>query len=196
MAEKRKRSKFGLKKDLAKLMNVTPQTVTSWIKSGKCDDLIRKKDGKVNLTKAAEVLPGRIAPKQQASINARWGKEQQAPPPDTPATEAEVQDYLNESIGDLARLSISELQRRNELEKLLLAQIRRKKEDNELIDAAGAKKAAHEAGKHIKDQCTAIADRCAPLVAVEPDSFECKQIIIKEINYVLENLSKVLEVRQ
>ncbi|MFW5931183.1 MAG: hypothetical protein ACOCQI_05460, partial [Desulfosalsimonas sp.] len=160
----------------------------------KLKGLIRKKDGKVNITKAKKELSNRIAPKQQQSINARWGKNQIKQKVEAPATEEEVEGYLNETIGDLAKLDIYELQRRNELEKLLLAQIKRRKESGELMEAEGAQKAAFEAGKAIKEQLAAIADRTAPLVAAESKDFECKQIIMKEIGYILESLSKLLEV--
>jgi len=61
------------------------------------------------------------------------------------------------------------------------------------VDAAAVEKKAFEAGKTIKESCVAIADRTAPLVAAEDDSFQCKQILLQEINYILESLSKLLE---
>jgi len=118
-------------KQLADEMGVTPQTITAWKKAGKLKGLIR--NGRVNKDKALETLPGRIAPKQQQSQNIRWGKEQK-PPAQNPETEDEVKTYLDETIGDLARLDIYELQKRNELEKLLLQRIKRKKEEGELIE--------------------------------------------------------------
>lgn len=188
-------NRYGTQRQLAKEMGVNETTICKWKSAGKLKGLIRKKDGKVNITKAKKELPGRVAPKQQQSQNIRWGKEKKQPPDEkAPETEEEIRSYLDESIGDLARLSIFELQRRNELEKLLLAQIKRRKESGELVDAAAVEKKAFEAGKTIKESCVAIADRTAPLVAAEDDSFQCKQILLQEINYILESLSKLLEV--
>ena len=45
-------------------------------------------------------------------------------------------------------------------------------------------------GRLIKQRLTAVPARIAPLVAVLNDHFECEQTIKKEINQVLEELSK------
>ena len=145
----------------------------------------------MNITRALKELPGRIAPKQQQSQNIRWGKGNGRPrDAKLDATKEEVKTYLDEAVGGLLDLDIYELQRRNELEKLLLAQIKRRRESDEVVDAEEVATAAFNAGKLVKEQCLAIAERVAPLVAAESDMFECKQILLKEINFVLESLSK------
>jgi hypothetical protein len=190
-----KKTEWGTQAELARRMNVSPKTIAAWKTRGKLKGLIRKKDGKVNLTRAVNILPGRVSPKHQQSQNARWNKQQKQPPKqDNPETEEEIRSYLDESIGDLAQLDIYELQRRNELEKLLLAQIKRKHQSAELVEAEQIKTRAFEAAKAIKESCIAIADRTAPLVAAEGEAFACKQIILKEVNYILEDLSQKLEV--
>jgi hypothetical protein len=115
-------------------------------------------------------------------------------PETPPETEAEIKSYLDESIGDLAGLSIGELQRRNELEKLLLAQIKRRKESGELIDAELVERQAFEAGRSIRDAVQAIPDRTAPLLAAESEPFQIKQILNKEIYHVLENLAETIRI--
>jgi len=188
------RQKYGTPKQLAEAMNVKPATVYTWRKKGKLDGLVGE-DGLINLTMAKKLLPGRISRKHLESGNARW-KKPVLGAPDQHAnleTPEQVTGYLNETIGDLSRLDLYELQRRNELEKLLLAQIKRRKESSELVEVEAVKKAAFDAGKLIKEQCLAIADRTGPLVAAEPDSFKCRELIIREVNYILEGLSQALE---
>lgn len=62
----------------------------------------------------------------------------------------------------------------------------------ELIEVDLINKQGFEAGRLIKDQLLGIPDRIAPLVAVESDSFACKQLMIKEIEHVLHGLSEKL----
>ena len=52
-----------------------------------------------------------------------------------------------------------------------------------------AKDAAH-AGRLVKERLTAIPARIAPLVAIESDPFQCEQVMKKEINQILEEISK------
>lgn len=63
------------------------------------------------------------------------------------------------------------------------------------ILASDVESKAFEAGRLIKEQCMAIADRCAPMVAASNDQFECKQIIVKEVTYILEGIADALSVR-
>ncbi len=49
---------------------------------------------------------------------------------------------------------------------------------------------ADSVGRLIKERLIAIPVRIAPLVAVKSDPFECEQVIKKEINQILEELSK------
>lgn len=172
-------------------MGVDRTTVYKWKRAGKLDGLMNSK-GQVNLTRAAKELPGRVSPKHQQSINQRWHGDKERGKADI--SQDEVNSYLDETIGELSKLDIYELQRRNELEKLLLAQIKRKRESGELVEADLINRQGFEAAKAIKDQCSAIPDRVAPLVAAESDIFQCKQIVIKEIDYVLENIAEKLKV--
>ncbi len=55
-------------------------------------------------------------------------------------------------------------------------------------------KAFFEAGRQTRDQCQAIPDRVAALVAAESDTFECRKILQTEIDYILEGLSSVLQI--
>ncbi len=171
-------------------MGVHVSTVAKWKKARKLDGFLDSK-GKINITRAAKELHKRISPKHKQSINARWKGKKDKP---KEVTKEEVDSYLDETIGDLAKLDIYQLQRRNELEKLLLAQIKRKRESGELVEIELVSRQGFEAAKAIKDQLSAIPDRVAPLVAAETDPFKCKQLMIKEIDYVLESLHQGFKV--
>lgn len=172
-------------------MNVHRSTVANWKRNGKLVGLLDD-DGRVNITRALKELPGRLSQKHKQSVEQRWHKEK-GKETKQEMTKDEVSTYLDETIGELSKLDIYELQRRNELEKLLLAQIKRKRESRELVEMEAVNRQGYEAAKAIKDQCSAIPDRVAPLVAAESNIFACKQIISKEIDYVLENISSKLE---
>ena len=73
--------------------------------------------------------------------------------------------------------------------------LKNQREAGELIDASEVERDAFEAGRAIKHQCLAIADRTSSLVAAEQDPFKCKQILIQEVNFILEGLSDTLMVK-
>lgn len=172
-------------------MGVHRSTVANWRRAGKLIGLMDDK-GRVNISRALKELPGRISQKHKQSVEHRWHG--QSKKESQEMTKDEVSTYLDETIGELSRLDIYELQRRNELEKLLLAQIKRRRESKELVEVETVNRQGYEAAKAIKDQCSAIPDRVAPLVAAESDIFTCKQIVSKEIDYVLENIAETLKV--
>ncbi len=182
----KKKLKRGELVDFARYIDEPADKIRAWHRRGKLNDFI--KNGRIEKESAAAEIYNRIAPKQQQAQNKRWEKQ----PEMQPETEAEVQDYLNETIGDLAQLSIFELQRRNELEKLLIQQIKRRKEAGELIEAEAVEREGFEFARAVRDQFTAIPDRLAAVLAAETDQFTVKQLMVHEINHVLEYVSKTL----
>lgn len=179
---------------LARYLGEPADKIRAWRKRGKIEKFIT--NGRIDKETAAAEIHAMIAPRQRMSAEARWHKNRNIDHAHhAPETEAEITDYLNRTVGELSELPIYELQRFNELEKLLLARLKRQREDGELIPAEPVQRAAYDAGKKIKEQIASVADRCCSLVAAENDPFECKQILQKEINYVLEGLSKMLEVK-
>jgi hypothetical protein len=180
-------AKYGTQRDLAKLQQVRDSTVTAWKKRGKLAGLIRKKDGKINLEKAAEVLPGRISPKQQQSINHRWNKTPQQKKP----TAKEIKEIISKAEINLDA-DLYEGQRLKTVYDAALKKLEYEEKIGNLIDKNKAKLAAAHAGRVIKENLSAIADRVAAICAAESDAFEIKKIIQKEVNFVLENISSGL----
>lgn len=80
----------------------------------------------------------------------------------------------------------------NEQYKAALKKIQYEREHGLLVSVTEVKRVGFEMGKQIKEQCLAIPDRCAPLVAARSDAFECKKILTKEITFILQNLSDSL----
>jgi len=81
----------------------------------------------------------------------------------------------------------------NEQYKAALKKIEYEEKAGKLLDAAEVANDAFNAGRMIRNQITSIPDRCAPLVAAESSQFECKQILLKEINIILEGLSTTIK---
>jgi len=126
-------------------------------------------------------IPKRISPKQQQSINKRWGKITESLEPDEAKA---VEDYLSLSVEDLSKRSLPELQRFNELEKLVLARIRRGREENTLIEVERAADIIEQILSIMINVLESLPVRCGALVAAEPEAFECQQILEKEINFM------------
>jgi len=75
-----------------------------------------------------------------------------------------------------------------------LKKLKLDREEGLFVLKSDVEKTAFNTGRQIKEQCLSIADRCSPLVAAESDAFQCKQILLTEINYILEELSNALRV--
>ena len=82
----------------------------------------------------------------------------------------------------------------NEQYKAALKKLEYEERQGKLIPTDQVEKEAFEAGRKIRDQLLSIPDRCATLVAAEVDPFECKQILVKEINHILLNLNNAIQV--
>jgi len=82
----------------------------------------------------------------------------------------------------------------NEKYKAALNKLEYEQKSGKLVDRDDVEKRSYNSERQIRDQVSSIPDRCAALVAAESDSFNCKQILLKEINYILENLSETLKI--
>jgi len=80
----------------------------------------------------------------------------------------------------------------NEQYKAALKKLEYDQKKGTLINATDAERDSFNLGRQVRDQCLAIADRCSPLVAAEEDPFQCKQILLKEISYILDELSNTI----
>lgn len=109
------------------------------------------------------------------------------------ADENEVKNYLNETIGELCFLEINELWRRNELEKLLMARLKRHKEEHRLIEIDTATKTIELILSTAINNLESLGVKAGPLLAVENDAFECEQILNKEMDFIRNQIISDLE---
>ena len=74
------------------------------------------------------------------------------------------------------------------------ARIKNKIASGEFVEIELINRQGFEAGRLIRDQVQAIPDRIAPLVAAETDTFKCKQLMSREIDFILEGIHDKLKV--
>lgn len=103
---------------------------------------------------------------------------------DDPKTEKEVRDYLNKTVKDLSLLDEDDLRKFNELEKLLMARIKRNEAESNLILVGTAQKTIEIILSTVVNQLESLAVKTGPLLSVESDIFECQQIINKEVDFI------------
>jgi phage terminase Nu1 subunit (DNA packaging protein) len=82
----------------------------------------------------------------------------------------------------------------NEQYKAALKKLEFEERSGQLIGVDVVERTAFESGRKIRDQLQNVADRCSALVAAETDPFECKRILSKEINFILEELVNALQI--
>lgn len=177
---------------LAAATNQAPATVRKQYTRNKYDYYIQ--DGQYDIDGIKNNSAKLFQVKKRGGNKAKTVKKATKDNLNSPETKEEINQYLDENIGDLSTLAIDELWRRNELEKLLMAQIKRRVAENQLIDADVVKRESFADALLVREQLESIPDRCAPLVAASSDQFECREILAKEINYILYGLSDAYKV--
>jgi len=189
----------------ARFLNEKPDTVRKWWEREKLNDFIT--DKKIDHEAAAAAIYGRVAPKQAMSVSHRWEKERRQPgpapdhlepepdrppepttPPEPEQADA-INNYLRESLGDVEKLDIHELQRRNELEKLLLARLRRAEIEKTVVPVAFVQKEVGDMCLIIKNGMMNFPDRLSAMLAVEDDPAAIKKTLKDECRFLLQQFS-------
>jgi hypothetical protein len=182
---KKQKKRTGSLAELAELMGISRSTAYRYRRTGKLHGLLDA-DGRItDLDAAAKTVAGRIKPKQQISANRRWKKENSPEP-----SEKEIRQYQKMTDADLEKLDIYELQRRNELEKLLLARLKRAEIEGTLINAETVKSQAAGCALTVKNGLAGMPDRLAALFAAETDAGKIRKMLKTEINQCLVEISK------
>lgn len=78
-------------------------------------------------------------------------------------------------------------------ERAKLARLEREQLEGELIPAEDVRRDAAFAGRMVKEKVSAWPGRVAPLVAVESDVFKVDQILRRECNQLLEEISEAVK---
>lgn len=189
-----KELKRGELKRAAKESGIPYQNLRNAHIAGKFEAII--KGGKINAAKVKEELENNSHPIKMAngrrsiSPKVKGGK----PKEDEP-TQPE-KEKAAQKAGLSMNQSHSELQKAKTFLECGLKQLELEKEKGKLVPADQVERAAYLAGLQIRESLESIPDRCAPLVAVESGQFECREIIAKEIDFILKGLSSALSVLQ
>lgn len=161
---------------------VSRQRVEKYIEKGLLDGAyINERTGKgsnkykINPIKADKLLEGNLSQENRKAS-------------------AEEKKRTTKKAGIEDELSFSEARTLNEKYKAALKKLDFEERSGELVLVDEVKRLGFAAGREIRDKLISIPDRCSPLVASESDQFECKQILLKEINFILEGLNTALQI--
>lgn len=171
-------SQIGTQTEYAKYRGCSQQLISKYIRQGKIPKSAMK-GNKIIFDLADAALEKNLSP-----IN-RPQKNQDATP--------EEKQKVAATAG-MATLDYQTAHTLNEQYKAALKKLEYDERSGKVVNADEVKRRAFTASRKIRDACLAIADRCHALVAAESDPFQCKQILMKEINFIMENLSETVGV--
>jgi hypothetical protein len=177
---KNKPLKKGQIKEFSEFINEPYQTVYQWYVTGKLNEFIKNK--KIDFESAKNNIQNKINRKRQLGRKPKIDKPLQ--------TAEEVKSYLDETIGDLAQLDLYELQRRNELEKLLLARIKREQLEEDLILKETVKQECFNAFRLFRDAIMNLPDRESAGLMNIKDEKEFRRRFGQILRQPLEDLQK------
>jgi len=164
----------------AKEIGVTPQYVRRLVAQGRIPARCYKKEGArymVNAACAKKAMAESTSWINKGKKNASKQKPKQVRR-DTVIKQAALKD-----------ITLAQAQTIKEQYMAALKKLEYEQKSKLLIPADDVRRDAEKIGGFVKSKLQAIPARIAALVAVEPDSFECEQILKKEINQILEELS-------
>ena len=188
-----KKLKHGELNRTAKALGRNITTVSKWWKTGKLNDVI--KAGKIDLDRVEEAVKANTDVIRQRNANRAISSHVRGskPAPEVPPMDDdELEQYANKK----GIPSFSDSQRAKMAYEAKLKELDYAERKKMLVPAAEVEKRSFAAGQHIREALESIADRCAPLVAAESGQFECREILAKEINYVLAGLADILLVTE
>ena len=182
----------------AKQLGCTPEYIRRLVKTGKIPDtawIVKGKRKFINPEEARSELDKNLSYVNRRMKALKRPKQNNQNKTKSKLTTEEKLEALIDAGFDGENLkTLSEAQRIDANYKALLRKQEYEEKQDKLIQADLVEKAAFEAGRKIRDQLLSIPDRCATLVAAEADPFDCKQILIKEINHILNDLHNAIRV--
>ena len=172
-----------LKSGFAKIMGVGPSNVTRWIKEGKLKGCINS-DGKINRDKAVKQVKFLLNPHHQRNPDGNKGKPNR---PKNIPTEADFEQAESKS-GISGHTSVAEAQRVKLVYEAMLKKIEFEIKKGKLIEAEAIIRENFAIGQALREGLESISERCAALVAVEPDQHQCREILYREHNQLLTDI--------
>jgi len=185
----------------AKHIGVSSPRVSKLIADGKLDGAFKidEKTGlrNINAEKAVDFLdqirditsaPARDKLKKKVSSkSSKRGKASKA----TSKTSEEEKESVVLAAGTKG-MTYATARTYNEQYKAALKKLEYEERKGQLVERDKVERDSFNIARQARDQCLAIADRCAPLVAVETDQFQCHEILIEEISRILNELSNAI----
>jgi hypothetical protein len=188
--------------------NCTKQHISAIIKGGRLTGAVRKRGGRyiIDPAKADAILEASRDPAHPPVARPpKIEKPKQQPPADKPKTEKQPKQKRLEAIpveekiqvvkgsGLNLKITYAEARTLNEQYKAALKKAEYDRLMGKSLDAEEHYLKLFDIARRVRDQCLAIADRCAPVVAVESDQHVCKELLLKEIRYIVEGLRQDIE---
>ena len=182
----------------AKELDCTPEYIRRLIQTGKIPDTAWVENGKrkfINPEEARSELDKNLSHvNRRKKVSKKPKQNNQIKTKSKLTTQEKLEALKDAGMGGENLKTLSEAQRIDTNYKALLRKQEYEEKQGKLIPADQVEKEAFEAGRKIRDQLQSIPDRCATLVAAELDPFECKQILMKEINHILYDLHNAIRV--
>jgi hypothetical protein len=176
-----------LKSEFAKIVGVGPSNVTRWIKEGKLKGCINS-DGKINRDKAVKQVNFLLNPHHQRNPDGNKGKPKR---PKNIPTEEDFEQAESKS-GISGYTSVAEAQRVKLVYEAMLKKIEFEIKKGKLIEAEAIIRENFAIGQALREGLESISERCAALVAVEPDQHQCREILYREHNQLLTDICERL----
>ena len=189
----------------AKLQGVKKPYIYALLDSGKIPESatkLKKPGGKhklINIAEAEKAIKSNVRTrnsikpksKQREAEPRPKSKQKKKAPPKLEPTEAEQQKVIDEA-GLKIFDTLTEAQKFKETYAGARQKLEYEKEKKLLINAEDVKKDAERAARIVKERVTAWPGRTAPLVAPVSDVFEVEQILKRESDQLLEEISKAV----
>ena len=181
--------------EFAKLIGVSQPMVAKYIREGTLKRSLRREGSRCYIRPRAgkNELAQNLNPAHDRVIHVGLKNSKSKKQKNDQGGHAEKQQIVE--IAGMENIDLNTAKTLETQYKAALRKLEYEEKNQELVSISKLVKVADAAGRQIKEQCLAIADRCSPLVAAENDQFICKQILLKEINYILDGISKMLEVK-
>lgn len=177
----------------AKHRGISQQRVAKLIQQGKIKKGVKKKGNvySIDPVKADAELEGNLAPinrpkPKKSEPKPKSGKRSKKKDP----PQAEMQNTAKE--GGTVGMSYNTAHTLHEQYRAALRRLEYEEKKAELIPAESVRKDADALGRLVKGLFTAMPPRTAPLLAAESDPFKVQQMMIKEINQILDEISDTL----
>lgn len=185
--------------EFAKHIGATQPYVQRLIANGTLEGAyIRDERGRYHIDpqKANAIIEQNRDPARKPRRKGRPKKEQAPPAPEIPeVTDQEKQQKIQEAglDKDGEPMTYNAARALNEKYKAALKKLEYEQKSGQTLDGEETYHHLFDIARRVRDQCLAIADRCAPLVAVKTEQHECREILLQEIRYVLDGLKSDLE---